>query len=175
MTVRLVDQLSLPGPARSEAEVPRLGDLRPWILTESQLGTYESPPGAGLYPGLASRPWVLVTDQDPDEGPLGEAYEPPGDEADTRVPWTDGKTIWKVTFLAGPAVPGLAGIVMGNVPGIGTVVRMTGCAVVSGLGTVEINGSGFGATVQANGDVRVFGPDGVALSSLHMTVWFTKV
>ncbi|MDR1314861.1 MAG: hypothetical protein LBQ12_14525 [Deltaproteobacteria bacterium] len=176
MAVTYADQLRLPGPPRTEAEVPRREDVRPWILTKAQLAANEYPPSSGIYPALASRPWVLVTDQDPEESAaVGESWGTPGVVIDTGGKWIDGKTVWKCTFWAGPFTPGLTGSIVGHLPGIDTVVKTDGMAFVAGKGAVEVNGSGFSAVVLPNGDVKVYGPEGETAAYLHFTVRFTLV
>jgi hypothetical protein len=170
--------LKSPAP-KDEAHVARLGDVRVLALTGVQLDAYEDPPGSGLYPGLVGRPWVLVTDQDADEGIYAESYPPgTGVEQNTDAEWIDGKTIWKITYAAASITPGVDGAALASsLPAIDTLTRFEGFGNLASNGSggwVPLGGSGFAVTVRDDGRLIITGPDGVTLYKVHATLWYTK-
>lgn len=173
MAYQSLTQIKVPAPLE-ESHVPRLGDVRPLRLTEAEFYALEDPPGSGLFPSLALHPLVIITDADQGEGIYAESYGPSGVETNTNAVWADGKSVWKITWTLATLTPGLAGAAVGTVPSaVDTLVRIEGACQV-GTTSVMLNGSGFSAAVADTGEAYVTGPDGVTVSGLHLTVWYTK-
>jgi hypothetical protein len=170
--------ISTPPPPTDE-HVPRLGDVRVLRLTRAQFDAYENPVSSGLYPGLKTHPFILITDEDVGEGIFAESYPPgPGIELDTNATWLDGKNIWKITYTAGSLTPGVTGTALtSSLPVIDTLVRTEGYANLANNGAegwIELGGSGFAMTVRDDRKLILTGPASITIYKVHVTLWYTK-
>jgi hypothetical protein len=168
-----------------ETHAVRLGDVRPLRLTKAEFAALEYPVGSGIYPSLKGVPLVLVTDAGSEDGLYvaggnsiyAESYGEDGVAFLTGATFTDGRFIWKVTWLIPAVTPGVDGTQVAYLAGFHKVIRFEGMGNLSNTGSggsIPLNGSGFAATVRDGGEVIFTGPAGVTLYRIHFTVWFTK-
>jgi hypothetical protein len=164
----------VPPPPTAEGHAIRLEDARPLVLTKSQLDALEVPPGSQLYLFLANRPFVVVTDDELQDEPVGGSYGPDGVEVDTGATWLDGKKVYRLTVAFGNLTPGDTGAPV--VSGIlaDAFVHWEGVVKLSDGTWVFVGSSGFRATVDSVGAARLYGPVGETIDSGHLTFWYTR-
>jgi hypothetical protein len=157
-----------------EGHAARLGDVRPLRLSRADFEAMESPPGSGIYPGLAGRPLVLVEGGEGIGGGDGAAERwAEGVETATGALWLDGKPVWRLTLTAASLV---AGGVQWTLPSpVDTLVRMEcwGRAGGDGGPWIQVNGSAFAAKVDGD-EVTARSPEGMSLRKVHCTLWYTR-
>ena len=141
----------------------RLGDSRPLAMSRAALNACEDPPSSGLYPSLAGRPFVLVTDEDQEEGQFAESYPPgSGIERTTGAVWIDNRPVWQVVYYAASMTPGTSGAALSSaLPAIDKLIRIEGAGNLSNSGAggwVPLGGSGFAITARDDGTLVVTGP-----------------
>jgi hypothetical protein len=102
---------------------------------------------------------------------------PPSGEAQTGGTWTDGKPVYREVLTAPDMTPGASGTVLGTVTDFDKPVRFEGYGSVDAsalTGFIPLNGSGFSMNVMPDGQVKIFGPDGVMLHNVWVIVDYLK-
>jgi hypothetical protein len=103
-------------------------------------------------------------------GDVNNAYE-------TRTVWVDGRPVWRTVLKPAAMTPGTAGLPVTTIAGFRELVRMDGHGSLADDGskpTIAVNGSGFSASLAANGVLTLYGPAGATLYKIVFIVEYTK-